>query len=396
MAYFAPYIDETGFHYPTYQDIVDDMVNGAKSIFGDDIYLENDSADYQLISIFALKTYDTLQGIAMAYNSRSPVTAVGVGLDGVVKINGIARKPGSRSTADVVITGTPYTQIVNGSVTDANGTVWNLPANVSIPTSGSVTVTATCSEVGPVAASAGELVNINTPTYGWLSVTNPAPAVPGELQETDGELRVRQTASVAGPSQTMLAGTYAAIAAIDNVQRLAVYENDTNSAAVNVETNPYGLPPHSITCVVEGGDTETIADAILRHKGVGCYTNGDISTSITDAGGYANVIRFYRPTAVPIHVTVTLTPYSGYLSTMADEVKQAIYDYLTGFDISADVSVSLLTGVAIAVNPDVKHPNFGVASVRIGRTAGSQAASDISIGYKEVATIELAHISVGV
>ena len=24
MAYFAPYIDETGFHYPTYQDIVDD------------------------------------------------------------------------------------------------------------------------------------------------------------------------------------------------------------------------------------------------------------------------------------------------------------------------------------------------------------------------------------
>ena len=54
MAYFAPYIDETGFHYHTYQDIVDDMVAGAKSIFGSDINLENDSADYQLISIFAL------------------------------------------------------------------------------------------------------------------------------------------------------------------------------------------------------------------------------------------------------------------------------------------------------------------------------------------------------
>ena len=60
MAYFAPYIDATGFHYPTYQDIVDDMVAGAKSIFGSDLYLENDSADYQLISIFASKTYDTL------------------------------------------------------------------------------------------------------------------------------------------------------------------------------------------------------------------------------------------------------------------------------------------------------------------------------------------------
>ena len=59
MAYFTPYIDETGFHFPTYQDIVDDMVAGAKSIFGSDIYLENDSADYQLISIFALKTQST-------------------------------------------------------------------------------------------------------------------------------------------------------------------------------------------------------------------------------------------------------------------------------------------------------------------------------------------------
>ena len=394
MAYFAPYIDETGFHYPTYQDIVDDMVAGAKSIFGQDLYLENDSADYQLISIFALKTYDTMQGMAMAYNSRSPVTAVGVGLDAVVKINGLVRKAGSRSTADVVITGTPYTQIVKGSVKDANGVVWNLPETVSIPTSGTVTVTATCSETGPVAASANEINKINTPTYGWLTVTNPAAAVPGVETETDAQLRIRQTASVAGPSQTMLAGTYAAIAAIDNVQRLAVYENDTSSGSVSAD-NPYGLPAHSITCVVEGGDAGTIADAILRHKGIGCYTYGDVLTTITDAGGYPNVIRFFRPTAVPIHVSIVLTPYPPeYARTMMDDVKQAVYDYLTGFDIAADVSVSLLAGVVAAANPDIKKPAFGVASVQIGKTAGSMAASDITIDYAEVATIDLANITV--
>jgi uncharacterized phage protein gp47/JayE len=210
------------------------MVAGARSIFGSDIYLENDSADYQLISIFALKTFDTFQGMAMAYNSRGPGTAVGVGLDEVVKINGIARKPGTRSTADVVITGTPYTQIVKGSVKDVNGVIWNLPENVSIPTSGSVTVTATCSEAGPVMASADEITEINTPTYGWMSVTNPAASVPGVKTETDAALRNRQAASVAGPSQTMLAGTYAAISAITEVQRLAVYENDTNSASVRM------------------------------------------------------------------------------------------------------------------------------------------------------------------
>ena len=395
MAYFAPYIDETGFHYPTYQDIVDDMVAGARSIFGSDIYLENDSADYQLISIFALKTFDTFQGMAMAYNSRGPGTAVGVGLDEVVKINGIARKPGTRSTADVIITGTPYTQIVKGSVKDVNGVIWNLPANVSIPTGGSVTVTATCSEAGPVAASANEITEINTPTYGWLSVTNPAAAVPGIKTETDAALRLRQAYSVAGPSQTMLAGTYAAIAAITEVQRLAVYENDTNSASVSAD-NPYGLPAHSVTCVVEGGDVEEIADAIMRHKGLGCYTNGDVVTPMTDSGGFTQNIRFYRPTDVPIYVNVVLTPYTGYVSTMADKVKAALLEYLTGFDIAADVSVSLLYGVAIAVNDDVKHPNFGVASIEIGKDPDAMATADIPIDYNEVVSISADDITVGV
>ena len=396
MAYFAPYIDESGFHFPTYQDIVDDMVEGAKSIFGSDLYLENDSADYQLISIFALKTYDTLQAVAMAYNSRSPSTAVGVGLDGVVKINGIARKPGSRSTADVVITGTPYTQIVNGSVKDANDVVWNLPANVSIPTSGTTTVTVSCSNTGPVAASANEINKINTPTYGWLTVTNPLPAVPGTETETDAQLRVRQAASVAGPSQTMLAGTYAALVALDNVQRVVVYENDTNSAAVDPVTNPYGLPAHSITCVVEGGDAEAVADAILRHKGIGCYTNGDVVETIDDAGGYSNTVRFFRPTQVPIYVDIELIPYTGYMATMADEVKAAVVDYFTNFAISADVSVSLLSGVAISVNKDLKNPAFGISYVKIGKSAGSLAEADISIDYNEVATIDPDDVTVGV
>ena len=61
MAYFAPYINETGIHIPTYPDIRDDLVKMYKSIFGDDVYLENDSQDYQLISIFADKTHDALQ-----------------------------------------------------------------------------------------------------------------------------------------------------------------------------------------------------------------------------------------------------------------------------------------------------------------------------------------------
>jgi uncharacterized phage protein gp47/JayE len=286
----------------------------------------------------------------------------------------------------VVITGIPYTQITNGSVEDASGVIWNLPQSVVIPAGGSLTVTATCSQTGPIAAAANELTKINTPTYGWTSVTNPTQASTGTEEETDGELRTRQSLSVSLPSQTLLSGTRAGIASIESVKRLAVYENDTNSAAVTAD-NPYGLPAHSITCVVEGGDNTDIATQILYHKGIGCYTNGDVETTITDSGGYANNIRFYRPVYKDLGITVTLIPYSGYVATMAQTVQEAIFGYIENMEIAGDVSVSVLTSIAIACNEDINHPAFGVASVTIGDVGGTQSATDYTVDYNEVAQV---------
>ena len=92
MSYFTPYVDTSGLHIPTYADIRDDIIVQMKKIYGNDIYLENDSADYQFISILALKISDSYQAVQYACNARSPVTAIGAALDSVVKLNGIVRK----------------------------------------------------------------------------------------------------------------------------------------------------------------------------------------------------------------------------------------------------------------------------------------------------------------
>ena len=136
--------------------------------------------------------------------------------------------------------------------------------------------------------------------------------------------------------------------------------------------------------------------AILKHKGIGCYTNGDISETIQDAGGYANTIRFMRPTDVPIYVDVTIVQYTGWMSTMIDDIKNAIVNYLTGFDINADISLSLLNAAIIGANEDLKHPAFGVSSLLIGKSAGTVAASDIVIDYNEVASIDPDDITISV
>lgn len=144
MAYFKPYIDGTGYHYPTYNDIRDDMMDRFRQIYGQDIYLGNDSQDYQIISVFALKIYDTFQAVELDYNNRSPKTAIGTALDALVKINGLTRKKASYSTVQVTLTGDAGTQVVGGIVRDSNDVQWALPYRVDIGSSGTVTVTATC------------------------------------------------------------------------------------------------------------------------------------------------------------------------------------------------------------------------------------------------------------
>lgn len=393
MTYFKPYVDSKGLHIPTYNDILETLVASMKQIYGDDIYFDNSSPDYQLVSVFALKISDTLQAMVYAYNARSPETAIGTSLDSVVKLNGIKRKAASHSTCEVKITGTPFTQILGGAVRDRAGLIWDLPSNVIIDSGGVTYTVATCREPGAISALAGDITEINTPTYGWVSVENEVAAVLGNEEETDAQLRERQTISTANPSQTMLAGTKGAIAALKNVSRYAVYENDTNTAEVTSD-NPHGLPAHSVTCVVEGGTNEDVAEAIFLHKGIGCYTHGDVVVEYTDQNDYINRIRFFRPDYKDIFVKVVIKKYTGYISTMTSKVREAVYEYLAALTIGSDVSASVLSNIITACNPSLTKPIFGIKDLKIGLSKESLAAQDITVGFKEIPNPSYANIEV--
>lgn len=393
MTYVKPYVDSAGLHIPTYNDILEDMISSMKQIYGEDIYLGNDSADYQLLSIFALKQADTLQALAYAYNARSPQTAIGTSLDAVVKLNGIKRKAAGHSSCQVKVSGTPFTQINGGVVKDKAGLTWDLPASVVIGAEGYVYTVATCQTTGAVSALAGDISQIETPTFGWLSVANEVPAVLGGSEETDAQLRQRQTISTANPSQTMLAGTKGAIAALEDVSRYAVYENDTNVSSVT-DDNPYGLPAHSITCVVEGGTDEAVAEAIYLHKGIGCYTNGDVEVVYTDQNDYLNKIRFYRPEYKNVYVKCVLKKYTGYVSSIQADVQTAIYDYLAALTIGSKVSASVLANIITAVNPSLTKPVFGIQELKLGLSTSSMTAADLDINYKQIPNPDYTNIEV--
>lgn len=394
MSYTAPYIDESGLVIPSYEDILAYLIGVYKNIYGQDVYLEEDSADYQWISIVALRMHDSLNSVQLSYNNRSPQTAVGSGLDQIVKMNGIARKVASYSTCQVILEGEIGTVIRNGIVSDVNGKQWSLSEEVTLeetgsPPIGQAEVTATCQEIGAIVARIGDITNIVTPTAGWTSVENEAPAAVGDSVETDVELRQRQALSVTQPSMNLLTGTWSALMAMTNVARVNVVENPTN------EYDIHGTPPHSITCVVEGGTDQDVAETIWANRGLGVLTNGDVLVDILDPiTGIVTTIGFVRPEPVPIYATIYLASLTGYTSATELEIREAITAYINSLHIGISLTISALYASAMSVVDDLRTPSFSISSITCSAVASPQEENDIQLLFNQMAYADLSNIEV--
>jgi uncharacterized phage protein gp47/JayE len=398
MAYFAPFIDDAGLHIPTYQNIEDKLVENAQLIFGDDIYLENDSQDFQDIAARARAIYETLLTTQMAYNARSPITATGASLDAVVELCGIRRHGASFSTAEVTITGTAFTLITNGVVADINGNLWSLPTTVTIEVDGTVVATATCQQEGEITALPDQIAIIQTPTFGWASVTNPAAATVGQPTETDSALRARQAVSVANPSQALTTGILGGVLAVDNVVDAQLYENDTSSTVYTIGGVPNidGFPAHSISLVVDGGDDNEVAQAIALRKTPGCYTNGDVPVVVYDRYGVPITIRFFRPVEKTVFVEITIRALAGYTSAIGADIKAALLAYVNGMQAGESLILSELWEAALSVDPRIdprQMPTFSLTSLEAYITSGAPLPDDITFQFDEKAVTELLNIT---
>ena len=136
-------VSESGITAPTFGDILEFLRTRAQQIFGQDIVLSDDSQDGQLLALIALAISNVNSQAIAVYNAYNPQTAVGVALDGAVKVNGISRRVATHSTVDLRIVGQAGTIINEGYAFDSFDQRWNLPQSVTIPISGEITVTAT-------------------------------------------------------------------------------------------------------------------------------------------------------------------------------------------------------------------------------------------------------------
>lgn len=387
MPYVAPYIDEFGMHVPAYNDILDDLLDSMKQIFGNDIYLDEDSMDYQQISIFARKIYDTNSLALLVYNNRTANTSVGVGLDNLCALVGIRRKPATYSECQLTIAGDPGTVINNGKANDGTYN-WNLPEEVTIPSNGTIIVQAVCETSGYITAAPNTINVIATPLYGWTGVTNQFAATPGKDVESDANLRARYFVSTMLPAVSIFDGMLASLNSITDVKRVKGYENDTN------QVSSEGFPPHSVTFVVEDGDEGQIAEMIYNKKTPGCYTNGTTDIEIISESGNVTHIRFYRPTYKNVWVKVNITKLAGYNDSSVDNIKEALVEYIKSTDIHDTIYRQILMSVVIGQLSSVTSPEYSVTDVQISTDGSTYSQNDLPLLFNEAATSSLDKIQV--
>jgi uncharacterized phage protein gp47/JayE len=375
-------IDAEGYHRDRLDVWVEAVQGIWTAVYGSDIDTDPDSPDGQAIGALA-EIFATMdENGEFAYNASSVAGALGAALSRLVRLVGVTRKGATFSRiVGATLTGTPLTVIPAGSLAasdvDADGKPsFATAADVTIDGGGSATVDFIATEAGPVPCAAGHLVTIQTVIAGWTSVTNGADASQGRLTETDPELRRRHAQSVAGPSQGILDGLFAALLALDDVTHAKVYENPTGSSAVS-SLNPHGLDPHSIYVIVDNGDPDDIAEAIWLHKSSGVTQRGLVSADVIDSQGATQTMLFDRPGEVDAYVTVTLA------SAVSADTKNAIIAAIAeGMDARAEIGGRVQWSNLFA--PVKEITNVPIVTITLGNAASPTNQADMNLVFNYI------------
>ena len=362
-------ISSAGYYVSDYPSFLAAITEQYQGIYGSDVYLGADSQDGQWLAIQAQAFYDTAQLGASVYNSFSPLTAQGVGLSRIVKINGLTRMPAAYSTVTLTVTGTVGLVITNGIAQDTLQQLWLLPSTVTIGSGGTATCLAVAATIGAVAAAETTITTIYTPTFGWTAVTNASPATPGVNVESDAALRIRQSISTGIPAQTPFESQIGRVGNVPGVESVFGWENYTD-----IEQSGTDVPPNSICiAVVAPTDTTTqynIAAAIFSGKTPGCGLAGNLEDAITvyDSQGVPNAIQFVNAVQTTIWVAITYSALNGWSSTTTIPlIQNAVAQYLNALPIGAEIFASNLYAPALLLGTP-QAGTFVISNIVIGKT----------------------------
>lgn len=266
-------IDANGVQIKELQDIIADIKQGFRDVYGNEINLDPETPDAQMITIFSKAARDIEEFILYVNSMFDPDQAEGRILDQRLAINGIQRQAGSHSITPVDITvdraiqlfGMDHTgQEQKYIVEDDAGTRWVLRNTVSL-IAGTHTLSFQAVEPGSTLSQVGTIRTPVTIINGVTDVNNSLPQTTiGDDEESDFAVKERRRQSVSLSSQGYRPALLAALKNISGMIDAYVYENRSSI------TDSRGVPPHGVWVVTDGtASNQDIADAIYKKRNAG-------------------------------------------------------------------------------------------------------------------------------
>lgn len=372
-------LTDAGYIRRTYDDIVNDAVQHAKDLFGEDIDTSDLTPLGKFIRIVAYDIAVAEEEIEAVYYSSKPNTASGQSLDRLLVFGGITRNPASAAQYTVEVQGAAgYTIPVGFLVgTDTELTFYNV-AEVTIGEDETAEIEVSCTEAGTVGnINAGAITRVVNPDANVYSVAGKSCSILGLDEENDADLRVRLNAAMQGSGSCNENSLRAALLRIPTVQFAAVIANEGD---VN---DSDGRPPHSFECYVRGGDAyeKEIAEAIFQKKPIGIKTTGDKAVTVVDLSGTEQVIKYSPTKNVDVAVRASVKVTTAFPEDGSTQTKEAIADHINSLGIGNTLVLSSIYGHIYGI-PGVVE----VTSLELSTDGGST----FSTGNVKVAQFELA------
>ena len=248
----------------------------------------------------------------------------------------------------------------------------------------SVDIKCEAQTAGATAAPAGTITVIETPVFGWASVTNELDAEIGRNIESDSELKTRRAQTVAFPGKATLDAIRADLLELEGV--VAVFAEENTSII------PFGgLPPKSKHFVVQGGVNAEIAQTLWDNKAGGIQLVGATSEVVKDTQGFDQTVYFDRPTLVPIYIDLVITKDAKFPIDGATQIRNAVLAFGESLNIGDDVIVYPQLICAFDQVVGIKD-----VVIKIGIAPGPTLDDNISIDSDERADFDASRISVAV
>lgn len=333
---------EHGFQKLTYAELLEQQINRAKDLFGQDIDTSEKSVLGKYIRLNVSDFAQLEESLEEIYQARYIDTAYGISLDRLTPFAGITRNGAVRAVLLVTLKNNGETDAsisMNTKIVNTDGILYHTLTAVTVPAGGDVSVLAECDTAGEIGNRVSKMQFYNTQipnvtiSYSSLYVLR----VTGQDTETDEALRKRWKKALSGSGCGTADAVIGAVSRIDSVQDCILYENETDAVKTIGEVENGTLGPHSFLVIVKGGEgaKSEIAAAIFSKKPLGIATEvgtgwKPVSESVKDIAGNSHTIRFVYASTVGIRVHVTISKENE-PDFQPDEAKEVFAKVLESF-----------------------------------------------------------------